>query len=405
MLKAGFGTPFAEQLEFFREKLNVPTERWDDIWQEAHDRAFMVAGAMKADLLDDLRRAVEKSIAEGRGLADFRKSFREIVKKHGWTGWTGEGSKAGQAWRTKVIYETNMTASYAAGRYQQLTDPEFLKRRPYWRYVHADYVANPRVQHLAWDGLTLPHDHPFWRTHFPPNGWGCQCRVIPVNEREYEKAKAAGQAEAPEGWEDGAGIDKGWAYAPGANASKSFKSLIDEKLIKLDAPIGAAMYEALRPVLAAETAKRFAEWAQAVLSDPVKRGRTEVAGALDLATLDWLALNRGIRPASAEIAVRDDVLIGKKAARHKAGSDALSDDDWLRLPSVIADPERILFDVRTGKLLFIGAADGQLSKLSMEFDYAIKKTSDVKNLIVSAYKVRPADIDGAIRGGLLEVVK
>ena len=240
MLKAGFGTPFAEQLEFFRQKLNVPTERWDDIWQEAHDRAFMVAGAMKADLLDDLRRAVDKAIAEGRGLADFRKAFREIVKKHGWTGWTGEGSKAGQAWRTKVIYETNMTASYAAGRYQQLTDPEFLKRRPYWRYVHADYVVNPRVQHQAWDGLTLPHDHPFWRTHFPPNGWGCQCRITPVNEREYEKAKAAGQAEAPKGWEDGAGIDKGWAYAPGESLASARKA-IEKKAEALPESLGEAL--------------------------------------------------------------------------------------------------------------------------------------------------------------------
>ena len=240
MLKAGFGTPFAEQLAFFREKLNVPTERWDDIRQEAHDRAFMVAGAMKADLLDDLRRAVDKAIAEGKGHAWFKKEFLQTAKKHGWTGWTGEGSKAGQAWRTKVIYETNMTASYAAGRYQQLTDPEFLKRRPYWRYVHADYVANPRVQHLAWDGLTLPHDHPFWRTHFPPNGWSCQCRVIPVNEREYEKAKAAGQAQAPEGWEDGAGIDKGWAYAPGESLA-SVRRAIEKKAEALPESLGEAL--------------------------------------------------------------------------------------------------------------------------------------------------------------------
>lgn len=51
--------PFAEQIAFFRRKLNVPTERWDDLWQAAHDRAFVVAGAAKADLLEDLRGAVD----------------------------------------------------------------------------------------------------------------------------------------------------------------------------------------------------------------------------------------------------------------------------------------------------------------------------------------------------------
>lgn len=244
MLKAGFGTPFAEQLEFFRQKLNLPSARWDDIWQEAHDRAFIVAGAMKADLLNDLRQAVDKAIAQGRGLEDFRRDFRKIVKAHGWTGWTGEGSKGGEAWRTRVIWETNMTTSYAAGRWQQLTDPEFLKRRPYWRYVHADYVANPRVQHLAWDGLTLPHDHPFWRTHFPPNGWGCQCRITPVNAREYEKSRAAGKAEAPEGWEEATGIDKGFAYAPGESLASVRKAVLD-KAKSMPEPLGDALKAAL----------------------------------------------------------------------------------------------------------------------------------------------------------------
>ena len=36
--------PFAEQIDFFRSKLNLPTESWTDIWQSEHDRAFVVAG-------------------------------------------------------------------------------------------------------------------------------------------------------------------------------------------------------------------------------------------------------------------------------------------------------------------------------------------------------------------------
>jgi len=88
----GFNTPFFEQLEFFRNKLNLPSERWDDIKKAAHDRAFIVAGAMKADLLEDLNGAVEKAIRGGLGIEEFRKDFADIVQKHGWHGWTGEGS-------------------------------------------------------------------------------------------------------------------------------------------------------------------------------------------------------------------------------------------------------------------------------------------------------------------------
>ncbi|MCU0963553.1 MAG: phage minor head protein [Burkholderiaceae bacterium] len=175
----GFGTPFAEQLDFFRRKLNLPTERWDDIMRAAHDRAFAVAGAAKADLLQDLRTAVDKAMESG-SLAGFRKDFRALVEHRGWTGWTGEGSKAGEAWRTRIIYQTNMATSYAAGRRRQMVDPEFAAIRPYWKYVHSDGVLHPRPEHQRWDGLTLPREHAFWKTHFAPNGWNCFPAHVPV---------------------------------------------------------------------------------------------------------------------------------------------------------------------------------------------------------------------------------
>ena len=168
--------PFAEQVAFFRGKLGniVPTAKWDDIKLSAHDTAFMVAGAAKADLLADLAMAVDKAIAGGETLDDFRQRFAEIVQRHGWHGWTGEETAQGRAWRTRIIYQTNLSTSYAAGRLAQLREAGFKL----WVYKHSDAVAHPRPQHLAWNGLTLPADSPFWRTHYPPNGWGCRCRVV-----------------------------------------------------------------------------------------------------------------------------------------------------------------------------------------------------------------------------------
>lgn len=88
-----FKQPFREQVDFFRAKLNLSTDRWDDIRKAAHDRAFIVAGAAKADLLDDLQGAVDKAIADGESIANFRERFRDIVKRNGWHGWTGQGTK------------------------------------------------------------------------------------------------------------------------------------------------------------------------------------------------------------------------------------------------------------------------------------------------------------------------
>ena len=36
---------FSEQIAFFRQKLNLSTQAWTDIWEAQHDRAFVVAGA------------------------------------------------------------------------------------------------------------------------------------------------------------------------------------------------------------------------------------------------------------------------------------------------------------------------------------------------------------------------
>ncbi|MDR1646827.1 MAG: phage head morphogenesis protein [Zoogloeaceae bacterium] len=227
-LRGAFGLDFAEQIAFFEKKLSKGSQRWNlladgtPITGAMHDTNFIVAGAMKADLLNDLQAAVDKFIKKGTGLEEFRKDFRQAVKDHGWTGWTGEKTEEGVAWRTRVIWETNLATSYAAGRHAQLTDPELLARRPFWKYVHNESVLHPRPQHLAWDGLVLRHDHEFWQTHYPPNGWGCQCRVVAV--REPEKGD---KTNPPDGWNKASesgrlpGIDKGWNYAPGASISEN----------------------------------------------------------------------------------------------------------------------------------------------------------------------------------------
>jgi hypothetical protein len=406
-------TPFYEQLAFFKKKLLLPTERWDDIMGRAHDRAFVVAGATQADLLADLHAAIARAIETGSGLDQFRKDFRAIVRKHGWTGWTGEGSEAGEAWRTRIIYQTNLATSYAAGRWAQLNDPGLLKLKPYWKYVHADGVAHPRPLHVAWNGLVLKHDHEFWKTHFPPNGWGCHCRVVAVDAREYAAAVAAGKGTPPEGWQDinpktGApvGIDKSFDYAPGAHADAPLRSLIDDRLVRLASPIGSRLYEAMEPVLRDEQRQAYRAFVDQVLADPVKRGRTAIVGAIDPATLNWLRANTGVMPASAEIAIQDNVIVGSDVQRHNSTGDALTDDEWRGLFDALADPLRVLYDTNSGKLLYVlPAEDGRAQKLAVEFDFQIKRRDGTLNMIVSAFRPLLDKIEGGIVGGLLEVVK
>jgi hypothetical protein len=270
-----FGSPWDAQIRHLVDKLRLPTERWDDIRHGAHDRAFVVAGAAKADLLADLHRAVIDSAQATKaddpthrgGLAEFRKDFKDIVQRSGWTGWTGEGSAKGEAWRTRVIYQTNMATSYAAGRYRQLTDPAFLKLKPYWQYVHNDGVAHPREQHQAWNGFTALHTHPFFKTHFAPNGWGCRCEI-----RALARPGPDAKTTLPEGWDGidpktGAppGIDKGWAYAPGAATDTSLRQMVQDKLIGYPPAIAKALAADVNRYIEAQASP--AEFARQVLAD------------------------------------------------------------------------------------------------------------------------------------------
>jgi hypothetical protein len=216
-ISIAFNRPFQEQVDFFNRKLNIPTQKWDDIKGSAHDHGFMVAGAMQADLLTDFRSSLQDKITNGGGLEAFRKDFDTIVAKNGWE---YNGSRN---WRSKVIYLTNMRTSYAAGRWAQLTDPDMLAIRPYWRYVHSDDVLTPRPEHLAWDGLIIDAKDPWWGTHYPPNGWGCQCTVMAVAKDELNDYNKSAPDDAPTSVDSAAGVHEGWDYAPGQSAADTVR--------------------------------------------------------------------------------------------------------------------------------------------------------------------------------------
>lgn len=235
-MPAQYGSlPFSEAISFFRNKLNVPTERWNDVWQGAHNNSFMIAGALKNDLLNDFRQALDSAIAEGKSLSWFKKQFKDIKNQHGWSH-TGS-----EAWRSQVIYDTNMRQSYNAGRYEQLQQFEF------WQYQHGD-SRQPRALHLFWHNLVLPKSDPWWQTHFPSNGWGCKCKVR-GRTKKYLERKGLNVSNTPNNglweWTDKAtgelhkipkGIDPGFDYAPKKGAVTTQRKQVAKQKAKTFEP-------------------------------------------------------------------------------------------------------------------------------------------------------------------------
>lgn len=364
-----FGKPFAEQVAALRLRVADlrPTARWDDLVGAEHDRAFMVAGAVKADLLADLAAAVDRVVAEGGSLEEFRRDFRAIVERNGWHGWTGEGTKKGEAWRTRVIYRTNVATTYAAGRMAQLREADF----PFWVYKHSG-AEHPRLDHLSWDGLVLKKDHDFWKKHYPPNGWGCGCRVAGARSKRGA-ARLGGNPDKPlpPGWDKtdpktGAppGIGKGWDHAPGDSVSDTIATMTGKtvawpyeiaKAYMRDLPEAivdrfAQGYRQLPSV--ADAARRYAERALGSQAGAPRPG-IEPYLTLGLLSRDEAARARDILGAEVELF---DYTVSEFAVRHVQnehgdpvaergrGQRAVVAADYALLPQLLQQPDSVMSD-------------------------------------------------------------
>ncbi len=222
-----FAMPFNEALDFFKRKKRLPAAHWADIWQQQHDKAYINAGAMQAQIYTSIHQALVTSMQQGTGYDAFKADFAKIAADNGWS------YNGGLGWRANVVYTTNMQQSYNAGRHVQMQAIKNL--RPYWRYCHNAAVKDPRPEHKAWHGLVLSADDAWWQTHSPQNGWGCRCYVQSLTKEQAQMhfdAQNDGKPDTapPLDWQDKTlkiagvqqtvsvprGIDAGFAYAPGA---------------------------------------------------------------------------------------------------------------------------------------------------------------------------------------------
>lgn len=189
-----FGLPPEEALRWFREKGLKPTFDWRDMWAREHASAFTVAKAMQLDVLADLQQGVADAIEQGQSLAQFRKGLRPLLTAKGWWGEkeqtdpvTGETKlvQLGSAWRLRTIYHTNLTMAHAAGRWERIVRTS--DARPWLRYVAITGDGRTRDEHLHWHGTILRWDDPWWKIHYPPNGWGCRCKVMQLSDRDLAR--------------------------------------------------------------------------------------------------------------------------------------------------------------------------------------------------------------------------
>ncbi len=240
-LQPGFKVP-PEVPRYFSERGLKPSFSWLDTWGEEHAHAFTVAKAVDVELLRVFRDSIAGAIQRGEGYEQWRQNLLPELARLGWVGKRlvadPEGQRPDKAVdfssprRLQLIFSANMRSARAAGQWERIQKTKAVL--PYLLYVRTT-STEPRPQHLRWAGTILPADDPFWRTHFPPNGWHCKCAVRQVSKFERaSKLKDEGySAERPQLDERTFvnrrtgeitrvpdGIDPGWGHNPGLAAER-----------------------------------------------------------------------------------------------------------------------------------------------------------------------------------------
>ena len=195
-----------DAVEHFRAKGYHIGFDWRDTEALQHVSSFTVAKVAQIDILEDIRKAVDAAIAKGWTFERFRRELEPLLRQKGWWGrqmmtdpLTGEARSVqlGSVRRLRIIFDTNIRMAYARGRWQAIE--RLAHMRPWLRYV-AILDERTRPEHARWHGTILRWDHPFWQTHYPPNGWNCRCTVQQLSDRDLERFGFTPSKEPPEDW-------------------------------------------------------------------------------------------------------------------------------------------------------------------------------------------------------------
>lgn len=436
MIDLGYAATLApkEAIAYFRAKGQHIGWNWYDTAVDVHARSFTVAKAARVDVLTTIQGEVERAIAQGVSQQEFIDTLAPRLKKLGWWGkqvivdsaGNAETVQLGSPRRLALIYNVNTRVAYNVGRYAQLMNS--TDTHPFWQYV-AVMDSRTRPSHAALNGLVFRYDDPFWKTHYPPNGWNCRCRVRALSQERMnalgltatqgdkylttKKVQAAVDKKTGEiidmdvtTFADGARVmtpDIGWSYNPGSAAFSHDQTLI-RKLIEVKSP-------ALREMVvqemnnSPERQQAFRIWAKNIME--TRRGGHDIRtlGFMSESIAAAVAERTGEPPARL-LAMSGKNVLHVDSGKHYDTGVALDVDDLSRLPLLLAHPDVVLWDKVHKNLLYIVTSKDGLAKIVVNAPYGIKRQRDQLDVVINAYRFRDVeDLKADIRSGKLEILE
>lgn len=180
-----------EAVAYFEQRGFAPADQrfdWRDVWRVEHAHKKVVAKAVGDDVLRTIYDDLGAALRGGGTLEQFRQGLEPKLRALGWWGrqsmtdpLTGETRlvQLGSPHRLRVIYDANMRAAHAAGKWARIQ--RVKADLPYLLYRQIQRPTS-RDAHEPFNGVVLPVDHPLWARIYPPNGWFCGCSTQQLSE-------------------------------------------------------------------------------------------------------------------------------------------------------------------------------------------------------------------------------
>ncbi|WP_085163761.1 phage head morphogenesis protein [Gilliamella bombi] len=419
-------------VDYFRSKGYKITWNWQEMSTQAHAQAFTVAKATSLDVLESIQLELDRALAMGITEREFKKNLTPVLQKLGWWGkqinvdsdGNAKEIQLGSPRRLSTIYRTNLATAYQAGRYQQqLASSE---THPYWQYI-ATMDNRTRAAHAALHLKVFRYDDPIWQKLYPPNGWGCRCRVRALTKAQVEREgltveSSKGKLETYEvstGTDDATGkayqsevtqfksgnqtmrTDAGWSGNVGSAAMGSDINIAKKLTTLQNRKLRQQVIQSLNNAPARHDA--FAEWVGNILTTRRASNALQPLGFMTDDIAEQVKKISGIEPARL-FAVSEKNILHADSLKHEKTGVKLTLKDYQSLPKLIADAQAVLWDKQKNNLLYI-AKGSDTMKIVINAPYNLKGQKDALDIVINAYKASIVDLQKSVKGGLYAVLK
>lgn len=202
---------------------------WEDAGYQRDDSTDSLLGAelaaaiVLAKILDlELLRAAIDSLDSASSLGLTPQQLAPLLT----TSLEKAGFVGKNPYRLALTYRTALQQSYQYGGWSRIQSQ--ASTAPYLRYT-AVLDDRTRPEHRLWHGTTLPINHRWWSTHYPPNGWNCRCRVVQMSQSTMVENGWSLTPEESIDY-DVSKIDEGFRYNTGTSRQINLDNLYLSKL-------------------------------------------------------------------------------------------------------------------------------------------------------------------------------